>query len=104
MYEYENSVNNSTNKNQNFIEMKKGPGLPPTIKNQSPVKTPAISDGISSDKQSVERLDASQPSRASMARSRGANEIDLMYHPRYKHLEDNKSQSSSVVPKRFINV
>jgi hypothetical protein len=57
MYEYENSINNSVN--QNFIELKKGSGLPPRVKDFGLIKTPVISDGISSDKQSVERLDNS---------------------------------------------
>jgi hypothetical protein len=61
MYEYENSVNHSMN--NNFAELKKGPGLPPKVKNAGLIKTPVVSDGMSSDKQSVERLDASQPSR-----------------------------------------
>ena len=48
MYEYENSVNHSMN--NNFAELKKGPGLPPKVKNAGLIKTPVVSDGISSDK------------------------------------------------------
>ena len=105
MYEYENSINNSVN--QNFVELKKGAGLPPRVKNAGLIKTPVISDGISSDKQSVERLDASQPSRQSIARG-GNNEIDLSNALRYNQFqqqdEDHKSMGSEKIPHRFVNV